>query len=488
MSQSILVGKSERGEQRLLLSMANRHGLIAGATGTGKTVTLRVLAEGFSRAGVSVFMADVKGDLAGLSQPGQASAGLASRLEKLGIADWNPEGLSCVFWDLFGKQGHPVRATISEVGPFLLGRLLNLNDTQSGVLNIVFRVADEAGMPILDLKDLQAMLVHVGENAQQLTLQYGNVSVASIGAIQRSLLSLLDGDQSGFFGEPALNIDDLLQTDAKGRGIINILSAEKLMMSPRMYSTFLLWMLSELFERLPEVGDIDRPKLVFFFDEAHLLFDDAPKVLIDKIEQVVRLIRSKGVGVYFVSQSPLDIADSVLAQLGNRVQHALRAFTARDQKAVKATAETFRSDGSFDLREAVGALGIGEALVSMLDEQGIPSITERSLIAPPASRLGAISEQERGAVMSSSLVRGVYERSVDRESAYEMLQKRIQTASEDSDERFEPTAAPQTRRQQRQGPLEAMLMSVARSIGSQLGRSISRGVFGAVSRPSRRRR
>lgn len=487
MSQSILIGKSERGEQRLLLSMANRHGLIAGATGTGKTVTLRVLAEGFSRAGVSVFMADVKGDLAGLSQPGQSSSGLTSRLEKLSISDWKPEGFPCVFWDLFGKQGHPVRATISEVGPFLLGRLLNLNDTQSGVLTIVFRVADEAGMPILDLKDLQSMLVHVGENAQQLTLRYGNVSVASIGAIQRALLSLLDGDQGGFFGEPALNIDDLLQTDTKGRGVINILSAEKLMMSPRMYSTFLLWMLSELFERLPEVGDIDRPKLVFFFDEAHLLFDDAPKVLIDKIEQVVRLIRSKGVGVYFVSQSPLDIADAVLAQLGNRVQHALRAFTARDQKAVKATSETFRSDGSFDLREAVGALGIGEALVSMLDEKGIPSITDRSLIVPPTSRLGAISEEERGAVISTSVVRGAYERSVDRESAYEMLQQRMRTSSENAEERPEKSSAPSSRRQQRQGPLEAMLMSVARSIGSQLGRSISRGVFGAASRPSRRR-
>ncbi len=488
MGQSILVGKSQRGEQRLLLSMANRHGLIAGATGTGKTVTLRVLAEGFSRAGVPVFMADVKGDLAGLSQPGQSSQGLASRLEKLGVTDWTPENFPCVFWDLFGTQGHPIRATISELGPFLLGRLLNLNDTQSGVLNIVFRVADEAGMPILDVKDLQAMLVHVGENAREFTLQYGNVSVASIGAIQRALLGLLDGDQVGFFGEPALNIDDLLQTDAKGRGTINILSAEKLMMSPRMYSTFLLWMLSELFERLPEVGDLERPKLVFFFDEAHLIFDDAPKVLIDKIEQVVRLIRSKGVGVYFVSQSPLDIADAVLAQLGNRVQHALRAFTARDQKAVKATAETFRSDGSFDLREAVGALGIGEALVSMLDEQGIPSVTERSLVVPPTSRLGAITDEERGAVISASLLRGVYDRSVDRESAYEMLQRRLQASSEDAEEQPEGTAAPASRRQQRQGPLEAMLMSVARSIGSQLGRSISRGVFGAASRPSRRRR
>jgi len=467
--------------------MANRHGLIAGATGTGKTVTLRVLAEGFSAAGVPVFMADVKGDLAGLSQSGQASQGIASRLEKLGITTWSPAGFPCVLWDIFGKQGHPIRATISELGPFLLSRLLNLNETQYGVLNIVFRVADEAGMPILDLKDLQAMLTHVGENARELTLQYGNVSAASIGAIQRALLSLLDGDQASFFGEPALTIDDLLQTDTQGRGVINILSAEKLMNSPRMYSTFLLWLLSELFERLPEVGDLDRPKLVFFFDEAHLLFDEAPKVLVEKIEQVVRLIRSKGVGVFFVSQSPLDIADPVLAQLGNRVQHALRAFTARDQKAVKATAETFRSDGSFDLRQAVGELAIGEALVSMLDEQGTPSMTERSFIVPPSSRLGAITDQERAAILSGSVLRGVYDRVIERESAYEMLQKRLQ--SEDpEEEQQEQRRSRSSGGRQRQGPLEAMLMSVARSIGSQLGRSITRGIFGAASGPGRRRR
>lgn len=484
MSQSILVGKGQRGEQRLLLSMANRHGLIAGATGTGKTVTLRLLAEGFSSAGVPVFMADVKGDLAGLSQRGESSKGIASRLEKIGMTTWIPGGFPCVLWDLYGQQGHPIRTTISELGPFLLARLLNLNDTQSGVLSIAFRVADDEKMPILDVKDLQAILAHVGENAKQLTLQYGNVSAASVGAIQRALLSLLDGDQTGFFGEPALTVDDLLQTDTQGRGVINILSAEKLMNSPRMYSTLLLWLLSELFERLPEVGDLDRPKLVFFFDEAHLLFDEAPKVLVEKIEQVVRLIRSKGVGVFFVSQSPLDIADPVLAQLGNRVQHALRAFTARDQKAVKATSETFRSDGSFDLRQAVGELAIGEALVSMLDEHGTPAVTERSFIAPPTSRLGAITDQERAAILSSSVLRGVYDRAIDRESAYEILQKRLES---NATQKHDVQPLRTSGRRERQGPFEAMLMSVARSIGSQLGRSITRGLFGSMVKPTRRR-
>ncbi len=488
MDCSILVGKSVSGEQRLLLSMANRHGLIAGATGTGKTVTLKVLAEGFSAAGVPVFMADVKGDLAGLSRPGERTQPLAARLNNLGISTWNASSFPCVLWDIFGKRGHPIRTTVSALGPALLGRLLNLNETQSGVLTILFRVADEKGMPIVDLKDLQAMLVYVGESAQQLTLQYGNISAASVGAIQRALLHLLDGGQGSFFGEPAVSIEDFIQTDSDGRGVINILSAEKLMTSPRVYSTFLLWLLSELFERLPEVGDVDRPKLVFFFDEAHLLFDEAPKALVETIEQVVRLIRSKGVGVFFVSQSPLDVADSVLAQLGNRVQHALRAFTARDQKALKATADTFRSDGSFDVRQAVGELAIGEALVSMLDDHGTPAVTQRSFIVPPTSRLGAITEQEREEILSGSVLRGVYDNVIDRESAYEMLQKRRAADQSEAGEEGPVKRPPASSGRQRQSPLEAMLMSVVRSIGSQLGRSISRGIFGAAVRQPRRRR
>ena len=496
MSHAILLGKAGTADKELILSMANRHGLIAGATGTGKTVTLRVIAEGLSRNGVPVFMADVKGDLAGLSQPGVLNEKLSARLASLGIENWAAEAFPVVLWDVFGEQGHPIRTTISEIGPTLLSRLLNLNDTQSGVLNLVFKVADDSGMLLLDIKDLQAMLIHVGENAKEYTLQFGNVSGASIGAIQRSLLALQEAGGDRFFGEPALNIDDLLQTDAKGRGVINILSADKLMMSPLVYSTFLLWLLSELFERLPEVGDIERPKLVFFFDEAHLLFNDAPKALIEKIEQVVRLIRSKGVGVFFVSQSSMDIADSVLAQLGNRVQHALRAFTAKDQKQLKATAETLRSDGSFDLQEALGQLAIGEALVSLLDEHGTPGIAQRAMIATPTSRLGAISPSERQALVTSSPIQGMYEKAIDRESAYELLTKKVE---EEQDESSKDTSAGGSLLdsllgrgstkggRRRQNPLEAMITSAARSIGSQLGRSISRGIFGSVAGRSRRR-
>jgi DNA helicase HerA-like ATPase len=503
MSNPLLVAKSSSELLQLLPSMANRHGLIAGATGTGKTVTLRVLAEGFSRMGVPVFMADVKGDLAGLSQPGTASEKLAERLKALGIEDWTPQAYPVVLWDVLGQQGHPMRTTISEIGPVLLARLLNLNETQAGVLNIAFRAADEAGLLLLDLKDLQAMLVHLGENAKEFTLEYGNVSAASIGAIQRALLALKDSGGEALFGEPAITIDDLIQTDSTGRGVINILSAEKLLNSPLVYSTLLLWLLSELFEKLPEAGDLDKPKLVFFFDEAHLLFNEAPKALIDRIEQVVRLIRSKGVGVYFVSQSPLDIADTVLTQLGNRVQHALRAFTAKDQKAIKATTETFRSDGATNLQQVIGELSIGEAIVSLLDERGSPCIAQRALVIPPQSRLGAITPEERKAVIAGSTIYGVYEKAIDRESAYEILKRRMEEASSASEEAapaansnagtsvlsgiFSSGNSRPAGARTRQGPLEAMMMSVARAIGSQIGRSVSRGVFGSLTSRGRRR-
>lgn len=502
MSHPLLVAKSSSELVELLPSMANRHGLIAGATGTGKTVTLRVLAEGFSRMGVPVFMADVKGDLAGLSQPGTPSEKMTERLSTLGIEDWAPKAYPVVLWDVLGKQGHPMRTTVSEIGPVLLARLLNLNETQAGVLNIAFRAADDAGLLLLDLKDLQAMLVYVGENAQKFTLEYGNVSAASIGAIQRALLALKDSGGDLLFGEPAITIDDLLQTDASGQGVINILSAEKLLSSPLVYSTLLLWLLSELFEKLPETGDLEKPKLVFFFDEAHLLFNEAPKALIERIEQVVRLIRSKGVGIYFVSQSPLDIADTVLTQLGNRVQHALRAFTAKDQKAIKATAETFRDDGTMKLQEVISELAIGEAVISLLDERGAPQTAKRALVVPPQSRLGAITAEERRALIESSTVYGTYEKSIDRESAYEILKKRMEEASDADDASAQPAngggvgsvlssifgggASHSGGRRTRQGPLEAMMMSMARSIGSQIGRSVSRGVFGSLTRGGKR--
>ena len=407
----------------ILPGLANRHGLITGATGTGKTVTLQKLAESFSLIGVPVFMADVKGDLTGISQPGTIGGKMAGILKERGLP--LPEATNCpvTLWDVFGEQGHPVRATISDMGPLLLARMLDLNDTQSGVLNLVFKIADDNGLLLLDLKDLRAMLTYVGENAKQFTTEYGNVSAASIGAIQRGLLTLESQGGDKFFGEPMLNLDDMMQT-VGGKGVINILSADKLMQSPRLYGTFLLWMLAELYERLPEIGDPDKPKFAFFFDEAHLLFNDAPKVLLERIELVVRLIRSKGVGVYFVTQNPIDVPDSVLAQLGNRVQHALRAFTARDQKAVKATAETMRGNPSLNIETAITELATGEALVSLLDEKGRPGITQRVYVIPPGSQIGPITDAQRADLIKNSLVAGTYEQTIDRESAHEVLKAR----------------------------------------------------------------
>src|SRR6476659_7659451 len=418
----IFVGKSVKPEY-LMLRYGNRHGLVTGATGTGKTVTLQVLAEGLSRAGVSVFAADVKGDLSGISEVGEAKEAFVTRAKSLGF-DYEPDQFPVVFWDLFGEQGHPIRATISEMGPLLLSRLMDLNDVQEGVINICFRVADEQGLVILDLKDLRAMLAFISDHAAELTVQYGNVSKATIGTIQRQLLVLENQGGSKFFGEPALALKDFIRTDRDGRGFINILAADKLMESPRLYATFLLWLLSELFEELPEVGDLPKPKLCFFFDEAHLLFTDAPKHLLDKIEQVVRLIRSKGVGVYFVTQNPLDVPDKVLAQLGNRVQHALRAFTPRDQKAVRAAAETFRPNPNPDTATVISELGKGEALVSFLEGNGTPSMVERCMVRPPSARVGPVTPEERAAVIKKSPVKGKYDQAVDSESAYEVLMKR----------------------------------------------------------------
>src|SRR3954467_2347031 len=422
-NSTIFVGKGSKPEV-LTLALANRHGLVTGATGTGKTVTLQVLAEGLSRAGVSGFAADVKGDLSGISEVGEAKEAFVARAKSLGF-DYEPDQFPVVFWDLFGEQGHPIRATISEMGPLLLSRLMDLNDVQEGVVNICFRVADEQGLVILDLKDLRAVLGFISDHAAELTVQYGNVSKATIGTIQRQLLVLENQGGSKFFGEPALALKDFIRTDREGRGFINILAADKLMESPRLYATFLLWLLSELFEELPEVGDPPKPKLCFFFDEAHLLFNEAPKALLDKIEQVVRLIRSKGVGVYFVTQNPLDVPDKVLAQLGNRVQHALRAFTPRDQKAVRAAAETFRANPKLDTAKVIMELGKGEALVSFLEGNGTPSMVERVLVRPPSARIGPITPDERKAIMDASPVKGKYDTAIDAESAYEILQKRI---------------------------------------------------------------
>jgi len=423
MAEALLIARGEN-DVWLLPKMANRHGLISGATGTGKTVTLQVLAENFSRIGVPVFLADIKGDLSGISQPGEPSPKIRERIEKLGLGEWTFEGCPVTFWDVFGELGHPVRATVSEMGPLILARLLNLNETQEGVLALVFRIADDNGLLLLDLKDLRAMVQYVGEHAREFTTRYGNVSAASIGAIQRALLALETQGGERFFGEPALDLADLMQTDARGRGVVNIFAAGRLMDSPKVYASFLLWLLAELFERLPEVGDLEKPKLVFFFDEAHLLFDDAPKALLEKIEQVVRLIRSKGVGVFFVTQNPLDIPDAVLAQLGNRLQRALRAFTPRDQKAVRAAASTMRPNPRLDLQAAISELAVGEALISTLDEKGRPQVTERAFIVPPRSRIGPIDEATRRRLMADSLVAGVYEKTVDRESAYEVLTAR----------------------------------------------------------------
>jgi len=479
--EALLIAKGEK-ELCLLPKLANRHGLIAGATGTGKTVTLHVLAERFSSIGVPVFMADVKGDLSGLALPGEESPQLAERVATLGLTDFAFESYPIVFWDLFGEQGHPVRTTVSEMGPLLLARLLNLNDVQSGVLSLVFKVADDNGLLLLDFKDLQAMVRHVGDNASELQNAYGNISAASIGAIQRSLLALAEQGGEMFFGEPAINLQDFIQTASDGRGVINILAADKLMRSPKLYATFLLWMLSELFEQLPEVGDPDKPKLVFFFDEAHLLFEDAPKALVEKIEQVVRLIRSKGVGIYFVTQNPIDLPDTVLGQLGNRVQHALRAFTPKDQKGVRAAAETFRANSAIDVETVITQLGVGEALVSLLDAKGSPSVVERALIYPPRSRFAPLSPAERATVIAGSPVAGFYEKQVDRESAYEKLRTRAEQAAVAAQSQAEAQAP--TGLRAAAGPVGSLLgafaTSAARAIGSQVGRQIIRGVLGSI--------
>src|SRR5580698_4814677 len=413
-------------ELYLLPGMTNRHGLVAGATGTGKTVTLQVMAEALSLIGVPVFAADVKGDLSGISQAGKSSTKFDARVKALGLGEWSFAGYPVVFWDVFGKQGHPVRATVSEMGPLLLSRILNLNDTQAGVLTLVFKIADDGGLLLLDMKDLQAMLQHVSEHAKEYQTQYGNISPASIGAIQRGLVSLELQGGDLFFGEPALNIEDLLQVDGSGKGVVNILAADELMRSPQLYATFLLWLMSELFEKLPEVGDAEKPKLVFFFDEAHLLFNDLPSVLQTRIEQVVRLIRSKGVGVYFVTQNPIDVPDVILGQLGNRVQHALRAYSPRDQKAVKAAAQTFRANPKVNVETVITEMGVGEALVSFLDEKGVPGMVERAMVCPPHSQIGPITPEQRAEMIKGSVVAGVYETAVDRESAYEKLKGKVE--------------------------------------------------------------
>ena len=494
MTDPILVAQA-REQLYLLPAFANRHGLIAGATGTGKTVTLQRLAEGFSRIGVPVFMADVKGDLAGISQPGENAGKVKERIDQLKLDGFKFEACPVVFWDVFGERGHPVRTTISELGPLLLSRMLNLNEIQAGVLTAVFKVADDEGLLLLDLKDLRSMLKHVGDNARSYTTQYGNISAASIGAIQRGLLTLESQGGEQLLGEPALNIDDVMQTD-NGRGVVNVLAADKLMSSPKLYATVLLWLLAELFEKLPEVGDPEKPRLVFFFDEAHLLFSDAPAALLEKIEQVVRLIRSKGIGVYFVTQNPLDIPDSVLGQLGNRVQHALRAFTPRDEKAVKAAATTLRTNPKLDVEAAITELGVGEALVSTLDEKGRPTVVERAFVVPPGCRLGPITTDERAALVRSSAVAGAYEKTVDRESAYEKLTARHEASAPPAagsagalpenrgglldtiGDFLGGTTGPRGGR--REGAIEAAAKSAARAIGSQVGRQIVRGVLGSL--------
>lgn len=503
----------------LNLALANRHGLITGATGTGKTVSLQILAEGFSNAGVPVFCADVKGDLSGLAAKGEAKDFLLKRAETIGLEPYDFQEFPVIFWDLFGKQGHQVRTTISEMGPLLLARLLDLNDTQEGVLNIAFKLADDEGMLLLDLKDLRALLVEIGERAKEISTTYGYVSKPSIGAIQRQLLVLEQQGGTGFFGEPALQIGDIMRTTRDGRGAVNILAADKLMSSPRLYSTFLLWLLSELFEELPEVGDPDRPRLVFFFDEAHLLFSEAPKALIEKVEQVVKLIRSKGVGVYFVTQNPVDVPDSVLSQLGNRVQHALRAYTPREQKAVRVAADTFRPNPDFKAKEVITQLGVGEALVSTLMKKGVPSIVQRTLIRPPSSRLGPLTAKERDEVVKLSPVGAQYEKSIDRESAFEILKKRAeeaakleaqQEAQEEKDRESggrikrtrtgfqlpefgrddRPTkrarSKSRTKRKRssrsRQTVTEAAVKSLSRTIANQLGRALVRGILGSLKK------
>ncbi len=481
------------------LDRSNRHGVVAGATGTGKTVTLQVMAQAFSDAGVPVFAADVKGDLSGLAMPGAPNEKMLARAASMDLA-LAPAAPPVIFWDLFGEKGHPIRTTISEMGPLLLSRLLELNDVQEGVLTIVFHVADQDGLLLLDLKDLQAALKYVADHADEIGTQYGNVSAATVGAIQRKLLTLQTQGAEFFFGEPALNLSDLMRTDVAGRGYVNLLAADRLIQSPKLYSTFLLWLLSELFETLPEVGDPERPRLVFFFDEAHLLFNEAPKVLVERIELVVRLVRSKGVGVYFVTQNPLDIPDSVLAQLGNRVQHALRAFTPRDQKAVKATATTMRQKPGLDIETAITELAVGEALVSFLDAKGRPSVTERVYVLPPGSQIGPITPQQRQALMAGSLVAGVYEKAVDRESAYEKLKGRADQAAPQAPANGKGTVAPAQdesggllgglndvlfgstgpRGGRRDGLAQTMAKSAVRTMGTTLGREILRGVMGSI--------
>lgn len=477
------IAKGE-GEIFLLPKMANRHGLIAGATGTGKTISLRVLAEQFSSIGVPVFLADVKGDLATISQPGGDNPKVNDRIQDLGLKDFRFEGYPVAFWDVFGEKGHPLRATVSEMGPLLLSRILNLNDTQSGVLNAIFKIADDNGLLLLDLKDLRAMLQFAGDNASRFKTGYGNISTASIGAIQRNLLVLDEQGGDRFFGEPALDINDLMQTDAQGKGVVNIITAERLMQSPNLYATFLLWLLAELYEQMPEVGDLPKPKLVFFFDEAHLLFADVPKALEDKIEQVVRLIRSKGVGVYFVTQNPIDIPDTVLGQLGNRIQHALRAYTPRDQKAVKVAAETFRANPKVDTMKAILELAVGEALVSIQDEKGVPTIVERAWILPPHSRLGTLTPDELAKLIKASVIYGHYEKAVDRESAYEKLkEKAAQVEQEEEQEKPKKGKEPQSETAKYIG---AAVQSAAHAIGSQIGRQIIRGVLGSIFGGGRR--
>ena len=503
MAEPMLIAQNATAQCHLLPSLANRHGLITGATGTGKTVTLQTLAEQFSLQGVPVFMADVKGDLTGISQTGRIPEKIAKVLADRGLDLPTPTECPTTLWDVFGEQGHPVRATVSDMGPLLLARMLNLNDTQTGVLNLMFKIADDNGLLLLDLKDLRAMLQHIGDNAKQFTTEYGNISAASVGAIQRGLLQIEQQGGDRFFGEPMLDINDFMQT-VDGRGVINILAADKLLNSPRLYATFLLWMLSELFETLPEIGDPEKPKLVFFFDEAHLLFNEAPKVLVERIELVVRLVRSKGVGVYFVTQNPMDIPDTVLGQLGNRVQHALRAFTPRDQKAVKATAQTMRPKAGLDIEAAITELAVGEALVSFLDSKGRPSETERVYVLPPGSQIGPIAPEQRQALLAGSLVAGVYEKLLDRESAYEVLMAhagRSMAAEPASDGPKTPrvpgapTQAPATsggglnemlfgrtgpRGGQYDGLVQTMAKTAARSVASGLGRQIVRGVLGSL--------
>nr|WP_154324478.1 helicase HerA-like C-terminal domain-containing protein [Pantoea sp. 201603H] len=500
MTTPLLIAKSTEKDLCLLPDMANRHGLITGATGTGKTVTLQKLAESFSSIGVPVFMADVKGDLTGIAKAGSSSEKLQARLASIGVTDWAPQSNPVVLWDIFGEKGHPVRATVSDLGPLLLSRLLNLNEVQSGVLQIIFRVADDQGLLLLDFKDLRAMTQYIGENAKSFQAQYGNINSASVGAIQRGLLSLEQEGAEYFFGEPMLDIKDWMRTDEQGRGVVNILSAEKLYQMPKLYATTLLWLLSELYEQLPEAGDLEKPKLVFFFDEAHLLFNDAPTVLLDKIEQVIRLIRSKGVGVYFVSQNPSDIPDNVLGQLGNRVQHALRAFTPKDQKAVKSAAETMRANPDFDTASAIQELGTGEALISFLDEKGSPTIVERASVIAPFSRMGPVTDDERNGLLNHSPLYGKYDEAVDRESAYEMLQKGMQNATEK--EKTPPvkgesvavdngilgglkdilfgTTGP------RGGKHDGLVQTVAKSATRQITNQIIRGVLGSIMGGRRR--